>query len=65
MNDGWKRPAVWAAALGWINLIAFSWAVALRWLMVDGVVGLIWVLFFLFAVGAMAMGYEKGPEAEG
>lgn len=58
MSDRWKRPVVWMAGLGWLNLAGLSWAVVLRWMPVDTIAGLIWALFFLFAVGVTAMALE-------
>lgn len=58
MSDRWKRPVVWMAGLGWLNLAGLSWGVVLRWMPVDTIAGLIWALFFLFAVGVTAMALE-------
>lgn len=57
--NSWKRPAVWAAMFGWINVFGLSWVVALRWIEVNLLIGLIWVLFFLFSIGATAMASES------
>lgn len=63
-GNKWEQPAVWAAPFGWINLILFSWVMALRLVVVDMLVGLIWTLFFLFALGATAMGQGGKEEGE-
>lgn len=61
-GKSWRRPAVWAAGFGWGNLVGLSWLVVLRQIPVDTLTGLIWVLFFLFALAATAMTQEGRGE---
>ncbi len=63
-TKSWKRPAVWAAGLGWINLLGLCWLVVLRQIPVDTLTGLIWVLFFFFALVATAMTQEGKGSGE-